>query len=104
MKTSFLPALVALLWIPASATLAQDTDAKQNLAKALSQLVSQDTYFTGGITEVEPEKEEAVGGGIRLAVIVGGASNMKSFVGNFELSVSKDSQVAMVSTEDFPGL
>jgi hypothetical protein len=104
MKTTFLLALVSLLLIPASATLAQDTDAKQNLSKALSQLVSQDTYFTGGITEVEPEKEETGVGGIRLAVIVGGASNMKSFVGNFELGVSKDSQVAMVSTEDFPGL
>ena len=104
MQTTFLPALFSLLLIPAAATLAQDAAAKQNLSKALSQFASQDTFFTGGIVEEEPEKEEKVDGGIRSAVVVGGGWNNKSFAGEFELGVSMDSQVAMVSKEDFPGL
>ena len=105
MKTSFLSAGLFLFLIPAAATLADDAAAKQNLVKALSQLTSLDTFFVGGIVEESPEKEEADAGGVkRMVTIVGGASNSKSFVGEFELGVSKDSQVAMVSKEDFPGL
>lgn len=104
MKTTFLPALLSLLLIPAAAAVADDVAAKQNLSKALSQLVLQDTFFAGRIVEEVPEKDETVVGGVKGIVVIGGGWNNKSFAGEFELGVSMDSQVAMVSKQDLPGL